>query len=53
MNKELKKQLGDKKRLIEILGVSAVQAWRLWEGKNRLTPANEKLIRMVLESESK
>lgn len=53
MKHELKTELGNKKKLQKILGCSDVHAWRLWEGKTKLTPTNEKLIRIVLASESK
>jgi hypothetical protein len=48
MNENLKKELKDKKKLQEILGVNRVQAWRIWEGHSKLTTANERLIKLTL-----
>ncbi len=52
MEETLKVMLGDQKRLIEILGVSRTQAWRIWTGKSKLTEINRKYLWRVLQDEA-
>lgn len=50
MKKEIKSMLHSQNQLEEILGVSRVQAWRIWNGKSALTEANERLIKITIDS---
>lgn len=46
MSEEIKALVGSQKRLQELLGCGRVQAWRVWNGKSKLTKSNERLIRI-------
>lgn len=50
MKKEIREMLHSQSQLQEILGVSRVQAWRIWNGKSVLTEANERLIKITMDS---
>ncbi len=49
MPEHLKATIGSQKRLQELLGCSRTQAWRIWTGKSKLTPVNEKYLWRVLQ----
>lgn len=48
MNEELKNKIGSQKKLEEILGITRVQAWRIYNGHTKLTVVNERLIKLTL-----
>lgn len=51
MNDFLVEKIGSQKRLMEILGCSREQAWRIWTGRSSLTKVNEKYLLMVIRNE--
>lgn len=50
MKKEIREMLHSQSQLQEILGVSRVQAWRIWNGKSVLTEANERLVVITINN---
>ena len=48
MNSELKKQVKSQAKLMDILQISRMQAFRIWTGRSNLTPSNERLIKLTL-----
>lgn len=52
MPEHMRALIGSQNRLQELLGCSRTQAWRIWSGKTKLTPINEKYLWKVLEEKT-